>query len=189
MSRIGKKLIELPPGVTVATSGRVVDVKGLRGSLSWQIPEGIALDIDDKGSKVQVTRSGDSKVHRALHGLTRSLLQNMVTGVHAGFLRQLDIVGVGYKAEVSGNNLVLNLGYSHPIQYPIPAGIQIKVEKVQKKPLQNYIATISVAGIDKQAVGQVAANIRSLRPPGSYRGKGIRYQNEVIRLKVGKKTA
>lgn len=163
-----------------------MEVSGPKGTLEQTIPAGV--DVQVKDGVLQVTRRDDSKEQRAFHGLVRSLLNNMVTGVSAGFKKELEIYGIGYKAEVSGGKLLLNLGYSHPIEYPVEPGIQIKVEKIGKK-LANYVATITVDGIDRQRVGQVAAEIRGFRKPDSYKGKGIRYSDEVIRLKEGKKTA
>ncbi len=186
MSRVGKKPIPLPSGVTVTVKNRLVEVKGPKGTLSQEIPEGISVVIE--GAEIQVHRRDDSKPQRSFHGLVRSLVANMVTGLSEGFKRELDVIGIGYRAEVQGKNLVLNLGYSHPIEYPIPDGIQIKVERASKK-ISNYIGTITVEGSNKQQVGQVASEIRGFRKPDAYKGKGIRYSDEVIRLKEGKKTA
>lgn len=186
MSRIGKKPIKIPAGVTVSSTAEVVEVKGPKGTLRQVLPAGITVQVAD--GVVQVLRRNDEKQQRAFHGLIRSLLNNMVLGVSAGFTKELDIIGVGYKAEVQGGKLILSLGYSHPIEFPIPDGISIRAEKSAKK-IQNYSGTIFVEGIDRQRVGQIAADIRGFRKPDSYKGKGIRYVNEVIRLKEGKKTA
>ncbi len=178
MSRIGRKPIELPTGVTVTEKGGVVRVTGPKGSLSMTLSPVVSLHQD--GVKLFVKRSADDRQSRATHGLMRNLLANMVIGVSRGFEKKLDIVGVGFKAEVSGGALKLNLGYSHPVIMPIPKGIDIVLEKPTK---------IVVRGIDAQQVGQVAADIRRFRPPDSYKGKGIRYEGEVIKLKPGKAAA
>jgi len=186
MSRIGKKPIKLPSGVSFQIKGGVIEVKGPKGTLHQACPDGITCEVKD--GAIHVARRDDSKQQRTVHGLVRSLVNNMVTGTSAGFRRELDVIGIGYKAEVQGKKLVLTLGYSHLIEYPIPAGIQIKAEKGPKK-LNNYVATITVEGIDKQQVGQVASEIRGFRKPDSYKGKGIRYSDETIKLKESKKTA
>ena len=174
MSRIGNKPIEIPKGVTV-TLGDTIVVKGPKGELSQAAIEGVTGTIE--ADVLQFTRASDHRRHRANHGLARALVANMVTGVTKGFERKLEIVGVGYKAEVKGKSVVFNLGYSHPIDFTPPAGVTVSVDKNTK---------ITVTGIDKAAVGQVAADIRSFRPPDSYKGKGVRYEGEVIRLKAGK---
>jgi len=174
MSRIGNKPIALPKGVTV-TVGDNVSVKGPKGELSRSIVDGTSVAVED--GKVLVSRSSDSRTHRANHGLMRSLLNNMVTGVSAGFERRLEILGVGYKAQSRGKEVVFNLGYSHPINFKVPDGITVDVDKQGK---------ISVKGIDKEVVGQTAAVIRGFRPPDAYKGKGVRYEGEYIRLKAGK---
>jgi large subunit ribosomal protein L6 len=173
MSRIGKKLIPLPPKVEVKISAGEVAVKGPKGQLNLDIPEG--LKVEKQEGNLQVTRQDDALAAR--HGLVRSLLANCVTGVSAGFQKDLEIVGIGYRAELKGKSVVFALGYSHPIEYMIPEGIQIAVDKQTK---------LSVTGIDKQRVGQVAATIRSLRPPDPYKNKGVRYAGEVLQKKVGK---
>jgi len=176
MSRIGRLPIELPAGVTVdASPDGAVKVKGKNGELSAKFDTAITVSQD--GNVVTLTRSSEEKRVRALHGLTRALLSNMVTGVSEGFSKTLEIVGVGYRAQLAGKKLTLNLGYSHPIEMEAPEGITFEV------PNPN---TIVVKGIDKQAVGQVAANIRKFRKPEPYKGKGIKYQGEYIRRKVGK---
>lgn len=186
MSRIGKKPIKVPAGVTITHKSGLVEVKGPKGSLSQNIPLGISLELKD--GSVYVYRRDETKPQKAFHGLVRSLVNNMITGVSAGFTRQLEIIGIGYKMEIQGKKLVLNLGYSHPIEYPFPDGIVIKTEKMPKK-IQNYVGTITIEGIDKQVVGQTAAEIRGFRKPDSYKGKGVRYAEEVVKLKEGKKTA
>lgn len=178
MSRIGRKPIKLPAGVSVAVQGRTVTVEGPRGEMTMDVAPEMRVRVD--GGVVVVERPSDSRRHRALHGLTRSLAANMVRGVTEGFRKTLEIVGVGYRAEKRGANLVLNLGYAHPIEYRPPAGIRIEVPAP---------TLISVEGVDKQLVGQVAAEIRALRPPEPYKGKGIRYQGEAVRRKAGKTAA
>lgn len=175
MSRIGKKPINIPSGVTVKLENGVVKVKGPRGELSRAPHSEMKLTLD--GSVLTVERPSDEQRHRALHGLTRTLLQNMVDGVNTGFQKQLDIVGVGYKAEVRPYGLQLALGYSHPVEYRAPAGIKLTAPQ----PTQ-----IIVDGADKETVGQVAAELRSLRPPEPYKGKGIKYMGEQVRRKAGK---
>jgi len=176
MSRIGRKLIPLPPKVEVNISTAAVDVKGPKGQLQVELPEGIKIEEQD--GNLQVVRSNDSLSAR--HGLIRSLVANSVTGVSTGFQKDLEIVGIGYRAELKGNVVVFALGYSHAIEYVIPEGIQIAVDKQTR---------LSVTGIDKQRVGQVAATIRSLRKPDPYKNKGIRYAGEVLQKKVGKSGA
>jgi large subunit ribosomal protein L6 len=175
MSRIGNKPVAVPSGVTVSESGGVLTVKGPKGQLTQSIVDGISFDIGD--GTVKVNRADDRRQYRANHGLMRALLNNMVTGVSAGFERKLEIIGVGYKAAVQGNKAVFNLGYSHPVDFPFPDGVSISVDK-------NTLVTVS--GIDKEKVGQAAAEIRGFRPPDSYKGKGVRYQGEYVRLKAGK---
>ncbi len=176
MSRIGKKAIQIPNGVEVKIESNNVYVKGPKGQLNYTLPEGIALKLEEK--TLTITRSSDDKKQRAMHGLTRSLLYNMITGVSEGFSKSLQIHGVGYKAQVSGDKLILNVGYSHPVEFKLPAGIKAVVDDKQ--------TTITIQGIDKQLVGQVAANIRAIRPPDAYKGKGIRDADEVLKLKPGK---
>ncbi len=174
MSRIGRLPVDLPSGVTFAVAGSNMTAKGPKGSLTRTVPSHVNIDVAD--GKVSVSRINDSKPARERHGLTRSLIQNLVTGVSEGFERKLQIVGVGYKADVKGSTLNLHLGYSHPIHYALPDGIKVQVQK----------DLITVTGIDKEAVGQTAANIRGFRKPDAYKGKGVRYIDEVIRLKAGK---
>lgn len=175
MSRIGRKPIPIGKGVTVSVANGTVAVDGPKGKLLVPLPGGIAARIDD--GRVLVERSNDAQRERALHGLIRSLIANAVTGVTEGFSKELEIQGIGYKAQVEGKDVVLALGYSHPVRFAIPAGIQILVDKQVR---------IVVKGADRQAVGQVAADLRSLRKPDVYKGKGIRYVGEKVRKKVGK---
>ena len=176
MSRIGKKEIPLPKGVEVKKDGRAVMVKGPKGTLTTPLVEGI--DVEVKNNVVQFTRSDEEKKTRAFHGLMRALVASNVKGVTEGFKKELDIVGVGYRAEVKGKEVVFQLGYSHPIRFAIPKGIDIAID--------GKTGHITVSGIDKQLVGQTAAEIRGLREPDPYKGKGIKYTDEVIRRKAGK---
>ncbi len=173
MSRIGRKPVVLPQGVKVHVAPEHVEVQGPKGKLSVPLPAGIRVEQKDK----EVLASRDSDEQRALHGLTRALLANAVLGVTEGFKRELDIVGVGYRAEVKGKNVMFSLGYSHPIEFPMPEGIQISVAQ------QTHLV---VTGADKAQVGQVAANIRALRPPDPYKQKGIRRTGEILKKKAGK---
>jgi large subunit ribosomal protein L6 len=175
MSRIGKQPVTLPKGVDVKLDGGTVHVKGPKGELSLTVHPEMSVALDE--GVVTVTRPSDQPRHRALHGLTRSLVFNMVEGVTDGFSRTLEIVGVGYRAEKKGNALGLALGFSHPVLFDPPEGITIEVPNP---------TTVVVQGADKQMVGQVAAEIRGFRPPEPYKGKGIRYQGEQIRRKAGK---
>ena len=175
MSRIGKKPIPLPKGVTVKIEGNTVAVKGPKGKLDTVVPRGIKVEQQD-GHLVAV-RENDSQA--ALHGLTRALVNNAVEGVTKGWIRELEIVGIGYRAEMKGKGtVVFTLGYSHPIEYPLPSGVEAAVDPKQTK--------LSVTGIDRQKVGQVAAEMRSLRPPDPYKNKGVRYAGERLKKKVGK---
>jgi large subunit ribosomal protein L6 len=175
MSRIGKLPVEIPAGVDVRLEGKALHVKGPKGDLNLQVhPE---IDVIMEGRELQVKRPSDARNHRALHGLTRALVANMVHGVHTGFQKTLEIVGVGYRAEKKGQDLVLNLGYSHQIHYPAPDGITLETPNA---------TTVTVFGADKAVVGQVAAEIRGFRPPEPYKGKGVRYQGEQVRRKAGK---
>ena len=176
MSRIGRKEIALPKGVEVRQDGNAVVVKGPKGSLSTSLVPGIGVKVEN--NVVAFTRVDDEKKTRAFHGLVRALVANNVRGVSEGFKKELDIVGVGYRAEVKGKEVVFQLGYSHPVRFPIPTGIDIAVDAKS--------GHITITGIDKQKVGQTAAEIRSLREPDPYKGKGIKYSNEIIRRKAGK---
>ena len=175
MSRIGKKPIEIPAGVDVQLDGTLITVKGPKGTLSRNLHPNITVEKD--GSVINVTRPNDDKVNRSLHGLTRTLIANMVAGVHETFKKELEINGVGYRAAKEGSKLILTIGYSHPVEVPEIEGITIEV------PAQNKIV---IHGCDKQKVGQFAAEVREKRPPEPYKGKGIKYADEVIRRKVGK---
>ena len=175
MSRIGRMPIAIPSGVNVKVQGRSVVVEKGKVSLTHALPAGIGVAVESNA--VSFTREGDTRQLRALHGLTRALVANAVKGVHQSFTRELEIVGIGYKAQVQGRVLNLSLGFSHPIDFPIPEGIEIKVDKQTR---------LIVSGADRQLVGQVAAEIRSLRPPEPYKGKGVKYVDEVIKKKAGK---
>ncbi|HEY2108694.1 MAG TPA: 50S ribosomal protein L6 [Candidatus Dormibacteraeota bacterium] len=173
MSRIGNKVIPVPSGVKIQVKDGAVEVQGPKGKMNVRVPAGIRFEQKD-GTLIA---KRDAEEHRALHGLARALVANAVTGVTTGFKKDLDIVGVGYRAEVKGKNVVLALGYSHPIEFPIPEGIQIAIEK------QTHM---SVSGADKNQVGQVAANLRALRPPDPYKQKGVRITGERLKKKAGK---
>lgn len=175
MSRVGNKSIPIPSGVHVSISESQIEVQGPKGKLQTPVPAGIRFERKD-GNLVAV-RATDSKEHRALHGLMRSLVANSVKGVTEGFQKELEIVGIGYRAEVRGKAVVFSLGFSHPIEFPLPSGISVTVDKQTR---------LVISGIDKQKVGQVAANLRSLRKPDPYKNKGIRYAGEVLKKKVGK---
>jgi large subunit ribosomal protein L6 len=178
MSRIGSKVVPIPKGVSVLLDNGSVKVKGPKGELIQSILNSTSVEIKD--DVVVVSRSNNSRPVKAYHGLMRVLVNNMVIGVSQGFTKSLELIGVGYKAEVKGKSLILNLGFSHPINFDFPTGISISVKQNPKSTI------ITVAGINKEVVGQTAANIRSYRPPDSYKGKGVRYQGETIRLKAGK---
>lgn len=176
MSRIGKKPVDVPTGVSVRLEGRAVGIKGPKGELLWNYPEAVNISVEQ--GKIFISRTGDSKADRSLHGLTRSLVSNMVGGVSNGYQRVLEITGVGYRAQVQGSKIMFTLGYSHPVEFQLPSGISAAVDQKQ--------TTITLAGIDKQVLGQTAADIKALRPPDIYKGKGIRYAGERLKLKVGK---
>jgi large subunit ribosomal protein L6 len=177
MSRIGSKGIPVPSGVTVEVAGGVVRVKGPKGELSYKLLPEIGIDIEN--GIVRVKRVLENFEAKARHGLARSLIRNMIQGVESGHERRLEIVGVGYRAQPKGQILVLSLGFSHPVNYPLPKGIEVLQDEKNKN-------LLTIKGIDKQLVGQVAANLRSLRPPEPYKGKGIRYTDEIVRRKPGK---
>jgi len=181
MSRIGKKPIPLPSGVKIKIGERL-EVTGPKGTLTVPIPEGISFEQLD--GRLEVKRSSDEQA--ALHGLTRALAANAVQGVSSGFTRELDIVGIGYRADVKGKIATFTLGYSHPIEVLLPDGVDIRVDKVAGGAIQNLQARLVLTGYDRQVLGQVAANIRALRKPDPYKNKGIRYTGEVLRKKVGK---
>lgn len=175
MSRIGKMPVPVPSGVTVQVASGRIQIRGPKGQLEQAIPAHVQV-LSEVG-RVTVTREGEHRQARANHGLVRALIRNMVVGVTQGFEKKLEIVGVGYRAEMKGKNLVLNLGYSHPIEYAVPNGVTVAVDKS---------GAITVSGISKQQVGEVSAEIRSFRRPDAYKGKGVRYSGEYIRIKAGK---
>ena len=175
MSRVGKMPIEIPSGVEFSVSGQKITVKGPKGTLERELHERVSVSVED--GVAAVGRVDDTRESRALHGLSRALVANMVTGVSDGFRRELDIVGVGYRAALKGSDLEMQLGFSHPVAFAAPEGITFEVPEQTK---------IVVSGIDKEQVGQVAANIRKIRPPEPYKGKGIRYTGEYVRRKAGK---
>src|SRR5918995_4957867 len=174
MSRIGRLPIPVPAGVDVALDGRVITVKGPKGSLTRELPP--RIEVEQEGATILVTRPTENKLDKSLHGLTRTLVNNMVVGVTEGYRKGLEIVGVGYRAQKTGDKLVLALGYSHPIEIDPPAGISFEVENPTR---------LAVVGIDKELVGQIAARVRSTRKPEPYKGKGVRYAGEYIRRKAG----
>lgn len=175
MSRVGRKPIPIPKEVKVSIGPLGLEIQGPKGKLETPVPPGISFS--QEGSQLKCARSNDERQQRAFHGLARALAQNAVKGVTEGFSKELDIVGVGYKAQLEGNKVVFALGYSHPVEFPIPEGIKIAVEKQTR---------LTISGIDRQRVGQVAAEIRSLRKPDPYKQKGIRYVGEVLKKKAGK---
>jgi len=176
MSRIGKQSIQIPDGVEVKINNNLILAKGPKGELSWELHPDISAEIKDKQI---VIRLKEGKINSAIWGTNRALVNNMITGVNKGFERRLVFEGVGFRASVNGNKLVLNLGFSHPVEIEAPKGIEFKVEK----------STIIISGPDKNLVGQIAANIRASKKPEPYKGKGVRYEEEVIRRKAGKKAA
>ena len=175
MSRIGKKPVVLPQGTKLELKDNEIVVTGPKGSLRRPFLEGLTINID--GSTVMVQRTREEKKIKGLHGLMRTLIANMVDGVHKGFERKLEIVGIGYRSELQGNNIIFYLGYSHPITFPLPAGISAQVDKQ---------TLLTIKGIDKELVGQTAAKIRALRKPDVYKNKGVKYADEVLRKKAGK---
>jgi large subunit ribosomal protein L6 len=175
MSRIGRSPIAVPAGVTVTVQGQRVKVVGPLGEMGRELP--YPISARQEGSEILVERPTDSSSHRSLHGLSRTLVANMVTGVTTGFRRELELQGVGYRAALQGTDLQLQLGYSHPIRITPPAGLKVEVPEPTR---------VSVSGMDKESVGQLAAKIRSTRPPEPYKGKGVRYRGEVVRRKAGK---
>jgi large subunit ribosomal protein L6 len=175
MSRVGRKVIAVPAGVEVSVSEASLEVHGPKGKLTTPVPPGIKFAL--QGQELSCQRASDARQLRAFHGMARALAQNAIKGVTEGFTKDLDIVGVGYRAQVEGNKVVFALGYSHPVEYQVPDGIKIAVDKQTR---------IQVQGIDRQKVGQVAAEIRSLRKPDPYKQKGIRYVGEVLKKKAGK---
>jgi large subunit ribosomal protein L6 len=177
MSRIGEQPIPVPAGVEVVVSGRRVEVKGPKGELALEAHPAMKVVHDEEAKAIRVTRPTDSDDHRALHGLTRTLVANMVEGVTKGFEKRLEIVGVGYNARAQGAKLLLNVGYSQPVEMPVPEGLEVQTPQPTR---------IVITGADKQRVGQFAAEVRKVRPPEPYKGKGIRYDGEFVRRKAGK---
>ena len=175
MSRIGKKPIEIPTGVTITINGDVVTVKGPKGELTRSFNSDIEIKVEE--NVINLSRPSESKEHRSIHGTTRSLLANMVEGVSKGFEKSLELIGVGYRAQKQGTKLVLNVGYSHPVEFEPEEGVEVEVPSNTK---------VIVKGINKERVGALAANIRHVRPPEPYKGKGIRYEGEYVRRKEGK---
>ncbi|HEV7701485.1 MAG TPA: 50S ribosomal protein L6 [Pyrinomonadaceae bacterium] len=183
MSRVGKKPIPIPSGVTVTIGDSEVEFKGPKGTLKTPIPSGVTFRQEE--GTLTAERASDDQA--AFHGLARALANNAVVGVTEGFTKDMDIVGVGYKAEVQGKKILFALGYSHPIEYPLPEGIDAKTERVNTKTsINQYQTTITLSGIDKQMLGQVAAELNRLRKPDAYKGKGVRYADKFYRLKPGK---
>jgi large subunit ribosomal protein L6 len=175
MSRVGRKPIPIPAGVEVKTAAHVVSVKGPKGTLQWNVAQGVSVAVTD--GHVQVSRATDESKMKALHGLVRAELNNMISGVTKGYEKTLEINGVGYKAQLQGQTMSLNIGYTHPVEFKLPKGIEAKVDKQ---------TIITIRGIDKRLVGQVAANLRALKRPDVYKQKGIKYAGEVLRKKEGK---
>jgi large subunit ribosomal protein L6 len=183
MSRIGKKVITVPKGVTVTVGERELEVKGPKGTLRTPVPEGISFKLE--GDHLQAERTSDELA--ASHGLARALANNAILGVTEGFSKQMDVVGVGYKADVQARKIVFSLGYSHPIEFPLPEGIDVKSERVPtKSSIPQYQLTLTLTGIDKQRLGQVAAELHGLRKPDPYKGKGVRYADVQLKLRPGK---
>jgi len=180
MSRIGKLPISIPNGITVDLKNHEISVKGPKGELKKEIHPNIKVEIKD--NEIIVTRPNEQKKNKSLHGLTRTLIANMIEGVNKGFEKKLEIIGVGYRANASGNKITLNLGFSHPIEFKAPQGIEFKLDEEKKN-------IIIINGIDKQIVGEVAAKVRSYRKPEPYKGKGIRYIDEYVARKAGKAAA
>ena len=183
MSRVGRKPIAIPSGVTVTIHDQELEVKGPKGTLRTPIPNGVSFKIEDN-SLVAVRENDDQA---AFHGLGRALANNAIVGVTEGFKKEMDLVGVGYKADVQGKKIVFSLGYSHPIEYPLPEGIEAKAERVgTKTTINQYQLTLTLSGIDKQKLGQVCAELNRLRNPDAYKGNGVRYADKLYRLKPGK---
>lgn len=181
MSRVGKKVIEIPKDVKVSVTESEVAVEGPKGKLATAIPSGVSFKLED--GKLTAERQDDE--HTAIHGTARALVANAVTGVSKGFTQEMDVVGVGYKAEVRGRAIFFTLGYSHPIEFVLPEGVTAKIEKAQRT-INQYQTTITLSAIDKHLLGQTAANLHKLRKPDAYKGKGVRYANRPMKLKPGK---
>jgi large subunit ribosomal protein L6 len=181
MSRVGKKPIDIPKDVKINITDGTVEVQGPKGKLTTAVPAGVSVKVED--GKLVAERAGNE--HTAMHGTVRALVANAVTGVSKGFTQEMDVVGVGYKAEVKGRSILFTLGYSHTIEFVLPEGITAKAEKLQRT-INQYQTTVTLAGIDKHELGQVAANINKLRKPDAYKGKGVRYADRPMKLKPGK---
>jgi len=185
MSRVGKRPVSLPPGVTVEVDDRRVTVSGPKGKLEREVHPDMGVRVEP--GAVIVLRPSDGRVHRSLHGLTRTLIANMVAGVSEGFSKSLELMGVGYRAQMQDRRLVLQIGFSHPVEVRPPQGVDISLETFTPMLDNNYLAArITVRGIDKEKVGQLAADIRAIRKPEPYKGKGLRYSGEIVRRKAGK---
>ncbi|MDY6913992.1 MAG: 50S ribosomal protein L6 [Planctomycetota bacterium] len=185
MSRIGKQPIPIPDGVKVAIEGLTVSTEGPVGKLSWTHRPEMAVEIDEGSRTIVVTRKGESRLVRSLHGLTRSLIANMVEGCLKGFGKDMEVYGIGYGVQLQGGKFTLNCGLSHPVVFEVPAGLTVEVKTPQARG-DNEPARFSIRGADKQAVGQFAARLRKMRPPEPYKGKGVRYAGEYVRRKIGK---
>ncbi len=197
MSRIGKKPVAVPSGVTVEVANRTVRIKGPLGELAWSFPDEVEVAFDSQDQQVRVTRAGDSRRQRAMHGLARALIANMVHGVLSGYQKKLEIYGTGYNCKLKGQNLLLNCGYmgrgigrdGKPVEaqftIPVPEGVQVKIE-VESARGDHEPARMTIEGTDKQKVSQFAAEVRAIRPPEPYKGKGIRYSDEIVKRKQGK---
>ncbi|MCY2928140.1 MAG: 50S ribosomal protein L6 [Planctomycetota bacterium] len=185
MSRIGKKPIPIPDGVKVSLSGTTISVEGPVGKLAWTFRPEMTVQVDTGAKLVVVTRKGDERLDRALHGLTRSLIANMLQGCLQGYMRALEVYGVGYGVQLQGKKFTVNCGKSHPVVFDVPAGLVVEVQTPQARG-ETEPARFTVKGADKQAVGEFAARVRKSRPPEPYKGKGIRYTGEYVRRKVGK---
>ncbi len=181
MSRVGKKIIEIPKDVKITLTESTVEVQGPKGKLITPIPQGVTFKLEDGN----LTALRESDQFMALHGTARALVANAVAGVSSGYTQEMDVVGVGYKADLKGRSILFSLGYSHPIEFVLPEGISAKVEKLQRT-ITQYQTTITLSGIDKEMLGQVAANMHRLRKPDAYKGKGVRYADRPMKLKPGK---
>lgn len=181
MSRVGKKIIEVPKGVTVNVTDGTIEVQGPKGKLTTPVPAGGSFKLEDG----KLTAERASEDYAAIHGTARALVANAIKGVSEGFTQDMDVVGVGYKAELKGKAIHFALGYSHPIEFVLPDGVTAKIEKVQKQ-ITQYQTTVTISAIDKHLLGQVAANMNKLRKPDAYKGKGVRYANRPMKLKPGK---
>lgn len=181
MSRVGKKIIEVPKDVKVNVTPSAIEVQGPKGKVTTPVPSGITFKLED--GKLVAERQSDEQT--ALHGTARALVANAITGVSKGFTQEMDVVGVGYKAELKGKSIVFALGYSHPIEFPLPEGVTAKVEKLPRT-ITQYQTTITLSAVDRQTLGQTAANMNKLRKPDAYKGKGVRYADRPMKLKPGK---